>query len=161
MLEYTIQNVEEQDLNQLIILDNSINPTSVWGYDDYKRLIDSGLCEIVGAFKKERLIAFVVFFLLKNDFEIISVVTEKEYRRQGIARTLFHFVLACAKERNIERVFLEVRFSNIYARDLYKKLGFEEVGIRKHYYVDPDEDGILYTLYVQSVIPNPLEKYKK
>ena len=36
--------------------------------------------------------------------------------------------------------FLEVRVSNIPAQNLYKKLGFTEVGIREKYYQDNGED---------------------
>ena len=41
-------------------------------------------------------------------------------------------------------MFLEVRESNIAARKLYEKAGFEPTGRRKSYYTDPLEDALLY-----------------
>jgi ribosomal-protein-alanine N-acetyltransferase len=38
-----------------------------------------------------------------------------------------------------------VRESNTAARRLYEKLGFSEIGRRKAYYHNPQEDAILYS----------------
>jgi ribosomal-protein-alanine N-acetyltransferase len=40
-------------------------------------------------------------------------------------------------------IFLEVRSSNVAARNLYEKLGFLQVGCRQGYYSSPPEDGIV------------------
>ncbi len=40
-------------------------------------------------------------------------------------------------------MFLEVRESNIAARNLYKRLGFLEAGRRRDYYPAPPEDAIV------------------
>jgi ribosomal-protein-alanine N-acetyltransferase len=40
-------------------------------------------------------------------------------------------------------LFLEVRSSNTAARNLYQKLGFSEIGLRRNYYASPPEDGIV------------------
>lgn len=39
--------------------------------------------------------------------------------------------------------FLEVRVSNDAAIRLYEKYGFKKQGIRKHFYILPDEDAYL------------------
>ena len=41
------------------------------------------------------------------------------------------------------KMTLEVRVSNITAQNLYRKLGFEERGIRKGYYTDTHEDALI------------------
>lgn len=48
-----------------------------------------------------------------------------------------------AMQRGVERMTLEVRPSNLPARRLYERLGFVEIGIRKGYYQDNNEDAIL------------------
>jgi ribosomal-protein-alanine N-acetyltransferase len=52
-------------------------------------------------------------------------------------------VLARTAERGIRELFLEVRPSNPGAQRLYARFGFEVVGRRRHYYVDPAEDAIV------------------
>ena len=43
----------------------------------------------------------------------------------------------------MERMTLEVRVSNAPARQLYERLGFKTVGVRKGYYVDTQEDALI------------------
>jgi ribosomal-protein-alanine N-acetyltransferase len=52
-------------------------------------------------------------------------------------------LLQRAKENKAAGITLEVRKSNIAARNLYKKLGFKDSGIRKGYYADTGEDAII------------------
>ena len=46
-----------------------------------------------------------------------------------------------AAQQNMLRIILEVRPSNISALALYQKLGYEQIGIRKHYYPANPESG--------------------
>ena len=48
--------------------------------------------------------------------------------------------------KGIQQVWLEVRLSNTPAKMLYEKLGFLEVGRRKKYYSDTNEDAIIMAL---------------
>ena len=41
------------------------------------------------------------------------------------------------------RLFLEVRSRNVPAIKLYTAYGFKEIGIRKNYYKDPQDDAIV------------------
>jgi ribosomal-protein-alanine N-acetyltransferase len=44
-------------------------------------------------------------------------------------------------------VILEVRPSNVSARELYEKFGFTLLGIRKEYYQSPPEDALVMIKY--------------
>ena len=46
-------------------------------------------------------------------------------------------------------ITLEVRPSNQAARALYEKFGFVQRGVRKGFYKDPAEDGLIYTLDIK------------
>ena len=48
-----------------------------------------------------------------------------------------------AKKRGGTSFFLEVRESNLRARNLYRSFGFEEIDVRKKFYEAPVEDGIV------------------
>ena len=43
-------------------------------------------------------------------------------------------MLAAAREKNVRRVFLEVRASNAAAQALYRSAGFADIGLRRDYY---------------------------
>jgi ribosomal-protein-alanine N-acetyltransferase len=50
-----------------------------------------------------------------------------------------------AQDRGSRIVTLEVRESNFIARNLYRKYGFTERGLRKAYYSDNREDAVIMT----------------
>jgi ribosomal-protein-alanine N-acetyltransferase len=52
-------------------------------------------------------------------------------------------------EAGARLVTLEVRASNRAAQQLYAKLGFIEVGLRRAYYQDNGEDALLMTLFLE------------
>jgi len=50
---------------------------------------------------------------------------------------------------------LEVRASNLAAQNLYSKYGFTQVGIRRGYYLDNREDGVLMS--TESITSAPFQ----
>lgn len=78
---------------------------------------------------------------------ITNVAVFGEYRNCGIGRALLKSACNGAKTRNCEFITLEVRESNFAAIALYESEGFEKAGIRKNFYSDPTENGIIYTKY--------------
>ena len=80
--------------------------------------------------------------LVADEAEIITVAVSPVYRRRGIARALMEHMLRLAADAGAA-VYLEVRASNIPARELYRVLGFAETGMRKNYYSAPREDAVL------------------
>jgi ribosomal-protein-alanine acetyltransferase len=74
--------------------------------------------------------------------EILNLATGPAFRRRGVATRL----LRDLAELQPADIFLEVRESNAAARSLYKRLGFEEAGIRQNYYQNPSEAAIVMRL---------------
>ena len=72
---------------------------------------------------------------------VMNVAVSPALRRRGIARALFAELERRLPE--IEELFLEVRASNSGAIALYRTLGFEQVGRRPNYYLDPREDALI------------------
>jgi ribosomal-protein-alanine N-acetyltransferase len=73
--------------------------------------------------------------------EILNVAVAPAFRRQGIATALILHAF-----RGSGEVFLEVRESNLAAQELYRKLGFLEVGRRYDYYQSPAETAIVMNM---------------
>ena len=76
---------------------------------------------------------------------IDNIAVFYNYRGFGIGTALLKHLINVAKEENCDFVTLEVRESNTPARNLYEKLGFQNVGVRKKFYDQPKEDGVIYT----------------
>ena len=77
------------------------------------------------------------------EIQIIDLVIQEQYRQQGYATKLLQELLYLARTSGCSKIFLEVRVSNLAARNLYNKFDFVETGQRKAYYQEPTEDAVL------------------
>jgi ribosomal-protein-alanine N-acetyltransferase len=74
-----------------------------------------------------------------GEAHILNLVIDNRWRRQGLGKRMMHHLINTARELGADIVYLEVRESNLIARDLYRTLAFTEIGVRKGYY--PAKEG--------------------
>ena len=91
--------------------------------------------------ENDKVIGTLKYSLIYDRMEIDNIFVDETYRGKGIGNKLMSYLVSMAISERVENITLEVRVSNIIARNLYKKFGFREVALRKFYY--GDEDGIL------------------
>ncbi|MCK4364182.1 MAG: ribosomal protein S18-alanine N-acetyltransferase [Candidatus Aminicenantes bacterium] len=92
---------------------------------------------------QKKIIGYLVFWQIKERMQINNIAIHPDYRRMGIAEAVLHQVLSEVRMGEIKFVTLEVRPSNIAARTLYNKLGFDVLGIKENYYHDPPEPALV------------------
>jgi ribosomal-protein-alanine N-acetyltransferase len=98
---------------------------------------------VEGEGESPEILAFLVAHRVDLEWELENIVVAAAARRRGVGTHLLGEFVAHAREEQGSGIFLEVRESNRSARALYRKAGFEEVGLRKSYYSNPVEDAIL------------------
>ncbi len=86
----------------------------------------------------------VFYRSVKDETEILSVYVAPKQRQQGVGRLMMEHTLRRLNNRGSVKVFLEVRASNKPAKILYERLGFQQVGVRKKYYNNPQEDALTF-----------------
>ena len=64
-----------------------------------------------------------------------------------MAEQLIAYTSLNAVNENMRYIVLEVRESNAPAIQLYRRLGFDQVGLRRGYYSDTGEDALLMTCH--------------
>ena len=79
-------------------------------------------------------VGFIKARIIKDEIEIISILTDKKFRKKGIGKNLINKLLRVAKKNKTKHIFLEVSVENRIAINLYKKFNFNEIGKRKNYY---------------------------
>jgi ribosomal-protein-alanine N-acetyltransferase len=88
----------------------------------------------------EKIAGYLAWRRISDDeCEVLQLVVLEEYRRRGIASALLQRLII----QECSSLFLEVRTSNTAARQLYEKIGFTKIGIRRDYYSYPTEDAIV------------------
>jgi len=106
-------------------------------------------------YASERVRGYVVAWFAGGQGEIANLAVEESARGRGIGSALLDAALDEARGHGTEEVFLEVRNSNVRARELYESRGFVEVGRRRRYYRRPVEDAIILR-WTEPAIVNPL-----
>lgn len=89
------------------------------------------------------IVGFCGMWLVIDSAQITNVAVIEKVRGQGIGEGLMKEAMRVAKLHNIDIMSLEVRVSNEVAQNLYRKLGFNDGGIRKGYYQDNQEDALV------------------
>ncbi len=103
------------------------NPLSLW-------LIAADGDDVVGYIGSQTVL---------GESDIMNVAVAPGYRRQGIAEALLLELEEKLRKDGVYSLTLEVRPSNDAAIELYRKLGYLEVGRRPGYYHRPKEDALI------------------
>ena len=101
-----------------------------------KKITNNPFSKCLGYFENNEIIGFLDFSVIYEKIEINDIYVSEEYRNLGIASKLLEYMINSIEE--IDNITLEVRVDNEIAINLYKKFGFEIIGVRKNYYKDID-----------------------
>ena len=96
------------------------------------------------------IIGYVLMSVAAGEAHILNVCVAPEHQGRGLGRKLVRAILHVARGRGAQRVFLEVRPSNVGAIALYHDEGFNEIGRRPRYYPARDgrEDAIVMAMEI-------------
>jgi len=92
---------------------------------------------------REYILGFAGFWIMAEEAHITNIAVREQYRYQGIGERLLISMIDLASELKAHIITLEVRASNTAAQSLYYKYGFTQTGLRRGYYTDNREDGVL------------------
>lgn len=85
---------------------------------------------------------------LPGVMEILNLVVFPSFRSRGYGKIFMELLCKLGMARKLDRIWLEVRCSNLPAVSLYRASGFTEVGRRRGYYsgrpgAGPENDAIV------------------
>jgi len=104
-----------------------------------------------GSQEPKRIVAMAVTWLVVDELHVATIAVHPDWRGQGIGRRMMEVIMASARHENMLSATLEVRAGNITAQELYKKFGFVEVGRRRRYYKDNQEDALIMTVVLDQI----------
>ena len=99
------------------------------------------------ALENETVVGHAYMRQIFDEGHINNLAVKISQRRRGIGSMLVEGLISAAHKRGITALTLEVRVSNTAAISLYEKHGFKPEGLRKNYYTNPSEDGIVMWKY--------------
>lgn len=98
---------------------------------------------VVAVDSEEEIIGFCGMWLVVDESHITNVAVTEKAKGHGVGEGLMREAIRIALEHDVVLMTLEVRESNVIAQNLYRKLGFQNGGIRRNYYSDNQEDALV------------------
>lgn len=127
----------------------------MWTADGYQREVDSPNSVMLAAFKAgepeslalsappSSILALACLWTILDEAHITILAVDPDYQGQGLGYFMVTALMQAAWQREMEWVTLEVRVSNQAAIALYRQFDFVDVGQRKRYYQNPEEDALI------------------
>lgn len=134
-----IRKMEEQDISWVAKIESE-NFSMPWSEKAFADSLTQEEALFLVAEEEGRGLGYIGVYLSFDEGEITNVSVDFSQRNCGVGKALVQQMKKEAADRNVERIFLEVRVSNEPAIHLYEKQGFEQVGCRKNFYERPRED---------------------
>jgi ribosomal-protein-alanine N-acetyltransferase len=144
------------DIPDILRIEHDAHPAGQWNAADYEwlnrerggivlvALLESGGLEGGG------LAGFVAARGMGPEAEMLNLAVDSSHRRHGIGRSLVEALHRRLRDGATERVFLEVRPSNLPAQQLYRSLGYAECGRRRGYYASNGEDALVFEIRLRA-----------
>ena len=92
------------------------------------------------------LVGYGGFWYVAEEAHISTIAVHPEHRGRGVGELILAGMMEKAISLDVAEVTLEVRVSNQVAQQLYRKYGFRQVGTRRGYYTDNQEDALLMSI---------------
>lgn len=140
-----IRQMQEQDIPRVLEMEQSIF-SAPWSEKSFTDAYCAENNIYLVAVQNESIVGYCGLWVSYEMADLCNMAVDPKERQKGIAEQLLREGLQLCRERKVETVLLEVRESNTPAIGLYKKIGFQRIGLRKKYYKEPMEDAILMQL---------------
>jgi ribosomal-protein-alanine N-acetyltransferase len=139
------------DIPGVILLEHAVFPEDAWSVG----MFWSELAEVATRYylvaeeyeaevaDEPRLIGYAGLLAGVGEAEVLTIAVDPGRERRGLGGILLTELMREAARRDCDDVVLEVRVDNDRAQRLYRRFGFEEVGIRKGYYQPMNIDALV------------------
>lgn len=141
--EISYREMIEADIPSVVAIEEEAFATP-WTQEIFEHEMNgNAYAHYIVAVESEEVIGHFGMWVVLDECHITNVAVRKRLRGHGIGEKLMSEAIKLCKEMNVKLMTLEVRVSNHTAQNLYRKLGFQDGGIRKNYYTDDREDALV------------------
>lgn len=120
--------------------------SDAWTLQGVRETFEQSHAFITVAEQDNKIVGYCIVYYVMDEAEIARIAVSKDVRRMGIGKGLLDYTCKCCRERQVERLLLDVRQSNEAAIAFYKNQGFQTDGIRRNFYEMPKEDAVLMSM---------------
>ena len=140
---FTFRFLNEHDVAEVLKIEHA-SFTLPWTEDAFKNeFTQNKFAVYMGLEDEGTLIGYCGVWIIVDEAHITNIALLPKYRGKKLGEALLTMVMETAREKGAKTMTLEVRVTNHIAQSLYRKLGFQNGGIRKNYYTDNQEDALV------------------
>ena len=107
--------------------------THPWSRGNFADSLRAGYCAQV-LLQGPDLLGYYVLMLGAQEAHLLNLSVDPPQQGRGLARLMLDEMLRFAQAQGAQSLWLEVRTSNVRARQIYERYGFKTVGLRRNYY---------------------------
>ena len=138
-----IRRMTLDDLDAVAAIEAATFPTP-WSRDSFRQELERNVAaRYLVAEMDGQVIGYAGAWIILDESHITNIAIEESRRGLGYGRALTTALMQYLSNLGAAYATLEVRRSNLRAQNLYKSLGFVELGVRKRYYEDNREDALI------------------
>lgn len=143
----SLQPLRALDLDEVMAIE-SVSYSHPWTRGNFIDSLAAGYSGFVMRDEQSRLCAYFLAMQVIDEMHLLNITVIAERQGQGLARRMLDALALLARARGCHQIWLEVRESNVRARQLYDRYGFTQSGLRRNYYPADGgrEDAVLMTL---------------
>ena len=135
-----VEKLKINNKEELFLLESDLF-TNSWSENTLEEQLEIKTSLNLGLKANRELISYILCQDLFPEIEILRFGVKQKFQLQGKGKFLLKSLISLLKQKNYNRIFLEVNRSNSVAISLYKQFGFIDISIRKNYYF---ESGVYY-----------------
>lgn len=138
-----LQDMVIEDIDQVCEIEN-LSFKTPWSRESFEaEILTNKLARYIVAKVDGKVAAYGGMWIVLDEGHITNIAVHPDQRGRKIGEKLVLSLLKKAGSCGARDITLEVRESNTAARNLYRKLGFVDSGVRRGYYSDTGEDAVI------------------
>ncbi|MDP2157828.1 MAG: ribosomal protein S18-alanine N-acetyltransferase [Nitrospirota bacterium] len=145
LMDILIQDLRPEDVSAVLSIEKA-SFTTPWSEILFMNEIFKPRSLPKAAMIGEKIVGYICANYLLDEGHVLNVTVHPDFRKQGIASRLVHYMIDLLRKEGCLAIFLEVRISNAAALAMYQKAGFRIISARKAYYTLPVEDAVIMSL---------------
>ncbi|MEH7356698.1 ribosomal protein S18-alanine N-acetyltransferase [Neobacillus drentensis] len=140
---YVYRYMRDEDIDQVLEVEHASFSTP-WSREAFYNEIHKNKFAVYIVLEEDnKIIGYCGNWVVIDEAHVTNVAILPGYRGKKLGEALMNKLMSVSREMGARTMTLEVRVTNHVAQSLYRKLGFQNGGIRKNYYSDNQEDALI------------------
>ncbi|MCM3569902.1 ribosomal protein S18-alanine N-acetyltransferase [Neobacillus mesonae] len=140
---YVFRYMREEDIDQVLEVEHA-SFTLPWSREAfYNELHNNKFAVYIVLEHEQKVIGYCGVWIVIDEAHVTNVAILPEYRGKKLGDAMMRELIDVSRQMGAKSMTLEVRVTNHIAQSLYRKMGFQNGGIRRNYYSDNQEDALV------------------